>query len=288
MIINRFRKPSLSGYWTRTKTQNLKTMFKRKSKSASITMFLILQLSLIVYAHAFKKLRRCLKTSLLFSRKTCSNLTQTWSLSRLISLRLLAWSTNHLRWSHLSSRHLCLSCKQQFSCLAWKICLLPAWTYLIWMSSLQVRESRWLNWLISAMMTTSNTLWRSVATLWAWASLWISRMTRRPFCTIYFRRSSSTRVRTCHDPDRKHRVTRLAGGAMCQERQRRTVPRNRRTLIFPKLSFEVADAGVTWTRIGTPPKDWKLSIRRAELRPVSVILVCGNSDPLLPSKLKQI
>ena len=69
-------------------------------------------------------------------------------------------------------------------------------------------------------------------------------MILKRFCTIFFRKSLSIRAQTCHEvlllP-----VNRMAGEAMCLTKQRKMEHQIKHTLIYLKLSYEVADAPIT-------------------------------------------
>ena len=138
------------------------------------------------------------------------------------------------------------------------------------MSNLLQNELRWLNSPTNAATTTLSTLSRNVVTLWVWVSI---------------------RAQTCHEvlllP-----VNRMAGEAMCLTKQRKMEHQIKHTLIYLKLSYEVADAPITWITLWpASAEDWKLSgawiswgPRVLLLRDLSFVLF---QFPLLPKSITQ-
>ena len=159
------------------------------------------------------------------------------------------------------------------------------------MSNLLQNELRWLNSPTNAATTTLSTLSRNVVTLWVWVSMYPNLMILKRFCTIFFRKSLSIRAQTCHEvlllP-----VNRMAGEAMCLTKQRKMEHQIKHTLIYLKLSYEVADAPITWITLWpASAEDWKLSgawiswgPRVLLLRDLSFVLF---QFPLLPKSITQ-
>lgn len=167
----------------------------------------------------------------------------------------------HWLWFHLSSKLQCHNCKLLCSCLAWRIYPHLAWIYLIWTSSLHLNVLKWRNLQTNARMMILSTLLKNVETLWVWANLFLSLMIPRQSCTIYFRKSLSIRALTSHEATMLTKEVKiLAEGAIRRMKQIKTEHQNKRTLISHKLSFEVADAPITWiTWWLSSAEDWKLS-----------------------------
>jgi hypothetical protein len=159
------------------------------------------------------------------------------------------------------------------------------------MSNLLQNELRWLNSQTNVATTTLSTLLRSVEILWVWVNMCLSQMILKRSCTIFFRKSLSIRAQTCHEvlllP-----VNRMAGEAMCLTKQRKMEHQIKHTLIYLKLSYEVADAPITWITLWpASAEDWKLSgawiswgPRVLLLRDLSFVLF---QFPLLPKSITQ-
>mmetsp|Transcript_22770 Transcript_22770/g.30376 ORF Transcript_22770/g.30376 Transcript_22770/m.30376 type:complete len:244 (+) Transcript_22770:756-1487(+) len=198
----RFKSRSSSGFSAVTTTLSSRTTLGRSPRLARTNTYLISLHSPTVSALAFKSLMICPRTSRRCSTPTCTSSILTWSQSRSTCTRRLGSSTSPSRSSRLNSKPPCRSFKlRSFSRIS-KTCPLPRWTCSTSTNSSPLKKLRWLSSRTSVVTTTLSTTFASVETSWASRRTWRTQMIPKPYCTIYFRRSSSISAPTYREPAR--------------------------------------------------------------------------------------
>lgn len=200
-IIKRFKRRYSGGcfIWM---TPDLRIMLRKKQKLMNTSMFLILLLWLIALGPVCRNPMICQKTSQLCSTMIYISLILTLYQKPSNYINHLELNTNPCNLFPLSLKHPCLSFKQQSFSHVLKTCRHLVWIYTTLMNNLPLKRLKWPSSLTSATTKTSSTTLKSAEIFQALARIFRILMIQKPFCTIFFRKSSNIRAPIYHEADR--------------------------------------------------------------------------------------